>query len=135
MVTVSSALSGTDIGTVKAAMESDIAKMDVPAGVSIAFGGSAEDMQDSFKSLILLIILSLILVYIVMASQFESYSEPFIIMFSIPFAFTGVFVSLYLFHATINVISLIGAVMLIGIVVKNGIILVDYTNFTGRQGI
>jgi len=134
VVTVSSALSGTDIGTVKAAMESDIAKMDVPAGVSIAFGGSAEDMQDSFKSLILLIILSLILVYIVMASQFESYSEPFIIMFSIPFAFTGVFVSLYLFHATINVISLIGAVMLIGIVVKNGIILVDYTNLLVDRG-
>ncbi len=141
VVTVSSALSGTDIGTVKAALETQIAKMEIPSDVSIDFGGSAENMKDSFNSLILLILLSLVLVYIVMASQFESLTEPFIIMFSIPFAFTGVFASLYIFHATINVISLIGAVMLIGIVVKNGIILVDYTNllvdrgFTLRQAV
>jgi multidrug efflux pump subunit AcrB len=134
VVTVSSALSGTDIGTVKATLEGEIAKMDIPNDVSVSFGGSAENMQDSFKSLIMLILLSLILVYIVMASQFESLSEPFIIMFSIPFAFTGVFVSLYLFNATINVISLIGVVMLIGIVVKNGIILVDYTNLLVDRG-
>jgi len=128
VVTVSSALSGTDLGTVKVSLEKEIAKMDVPKNVTIDFGGSAENMKDSFKSLILLLLLSLILVYIVMASQFESLTEPFIIMFSIPFAFTGVFLSLYIFNSTINVISLIGAVMLIGIVVKNGIILVDYTN-------
>lgn len=134
VVTVSSALSGTDIGTVKEAMEGEIAQMDIPSDVSIDFGGSAENMQESFQSLILLILLSLVLVYIVMASQFESLTEPFIIMFSIPFAFTGVFISLYLFNATINVISLIGAVMLIGIVVKNGIILVDYTNLLVDRG-
>lgn len=134
VVTVSSALSGTDMGTVKASLEDEIAKMDIPNDVSIDFGGSAENMQDSFNDLILLILLSLILVYIVMASQFESLSEPFIIMFSIPFAFTGVFASLYIFGATINVISLIGAVMLIGIVVKNGIILVDYTNLLVDRG-
>lgn len=134
VVTVSSALSGADMGTVKASLENEIAKMDIPNDVSIDFGGSAENMQDSFNDLILLILLSLILVYIVMASQFESLSEPFIIMFSIPFAFTGVFASLYIFGATINVISLIGAVMLIGIVVKNGIILVDYTNLLVDRG-
>jgi len=134
VATVSSALSGTDIGTVKAALETEIAKMDIPSDVSIDFGGSAENMKDSFSSLIMLIFLSLVLVYIVMASQFESLTEPFIIMFSIPFAFTGVFASLYIFNATINVISLIGAVMLIGIVVKNGIILVDYTNLLVDRG-
>jgi hydrophobe/amphiphile efflux-1 (HAE1) family protein len=134
VVTVSSAVSGSDIGTVKTAIEKEIAKMDMPADVSVDFGGSVENMQDSFKSLMLLLLLALILVYIVMASQFESWSEPFIIMFSIPFAFTGVFLSLYIFHATINVISLIGAVMLIGIVVKNGIILVDYTNLLVDRG-
>ena len=134
VVTVSSALSGTDIGTVVASIKGEIAKMDIPNDVSIDFGGSAENMQDSFNDLIMLILLSLILVYIVMASQFESLSEPFIIMFSIPFAFTGVFASLYIFGATINVISLIGAVMLIGIVVKNGIILVDYTNLLVDRG-
>ena len=134
VVTVSSALSGTDIGTVKAELEKDIAKMDIPADVSIDYGGSAENMKDSFKSLIMLIMLSLVLVYIVMASQFESLSKPFIIMFSIPFALTGVFLGLYIFHSTINVISLIGIVMLIGIVVKNGIILVDYTNLLIDRG-
>jgi hydrophobe/amphiphile efflux-1 (HAE1) family protein len=134
VVTVSSALSGADIGTVKASLENEIAKIDIPKDVSIDFGGSAEDMQDSFKDLTMLILLSLVLVYIVMASQFESLSEPLIIMFSIPFAFTGVFASLYIFGATINVISLIGAVMLIGIVVKNGIILVDYTNLLVDRG-
>jgi hydrophobe/amphiphile efflux-1 (HAE1) family protein len=128
VVTVSAALSGTDIGTAKKALEGEMTKMDKPDDITVDFGGSAESMKDSFKSLMLLLLLSIILVYIVMASQFESLSEPFIIMFSIPFAFTGVFLSLYIFHATINVISLIGAVMLIGIVVKNGIILVDYTN-------
>ncbi len=133
-VTVSSALSGSDIGTVKAALENEIAKMDIPKDVTIDYGGSAENMKDSFRDLAMLIVLSLILVYIVMASQFESLTEPFIIMFSIPFAFTGVFLGLFIFHSTFNVISLIGIVMLIGIVVKNGIILVDYTNLLIDRG-
>ena len=79
-------------------------------------------------------LVALILVYVVMAAQFESLTEPFIIMFSIPFAFTGVFGALYLTHTTLNVISMIGAVMLIGIVVKNGIVLVDFTNLLRDRG-
>lgn len=134
VVTVSSAISGSDLGTVKAALEKEIVKMDMPKDVSVEFGGSVEDMQDSFSSLFMLMILIIILVYIVMASQFESLSEPFIIMFSIPFAFTGVFVALYFFNTTINVISMIGAIMLIGIVVKNGIVLVDFTNLLVDKG-
>jgi len=134
LVKVSSAISGSDLGTVKGELEKKIKTMDIPADVSIDYGGSAENMQDAFKSLGLLILLSVILVYIVMASQFESLTEPFIIMFSIPFAFTGVFIGLVIFNSTINVISLIGAVMLIGIVVKNGIILVDYTNLMVDRG-
>lgn len=134
VVKVSSALSGTDLGTVQDELNLKIKSMDIPLDVSIDYGGSAENMQDAFKSLGLLILLSVILVYIVMASQFESLSEPFIIMFSIPFAFTGVFIGLVIFNSTINVISLIGAVMLIGIVVKNGIILVDYTNLMVDRG-
>ncbi|HAN18028.1 MAG: multidrug transporter AcrB [Bacteroidetes bacterium GWC2_33_15] len=134
VVTVSSALSGSDLGTVKASLEEEIAKMDIPNSVSIEFGGSVEDMQESFGSLIMLILLSLVLVYIVMASQFESLTEPFIIMFSIPFALTGVLITLYIFNSTINIISLIGIVMLIGIVVKNGIVLVDYTNLLADKG-
>jgi len=135
VVTVSAALTGADVGTVKAEIEKQLPSMNIPSDVSIDFGGSAENMKDSFQSLFLLILLSLILVYIVMASQFESLTEPFIIMFSIPFAFTGVFLGLFVFHSTISVISLIGAVMLIGIVVKNGIILVDYTNLEADRGL
>jgi len=134
VVTVSCALSGTDLGTVQSALEKEIPNMNKPNDITIDFGGSAESMKDSFQSLFMLILLSLILVYIVMASQFESLTEPFIIMFSIPFAFTGVFLALYFFNSTINVISLIGVVMLIGIVVKNGIILVDYTNLLVDRG-
>jgi hydrophobe/amphiphile efflux-1 (HAE1) family protein len=134
VVSVSSALSGTDLGTVRAELEKEIAKMKLPADVIIEFGGSAEDMQKSFKDLALLMLLSILLVYIVMAAQFESLSEPFIIMFAIPFAFTGVILSLFIFGSTLNVISLIGAVMLVGIVVKNGIILVDYTNLLRDRG-
>lgn len=134
MVKVSSALSGTDVGTVIATVQNDMKNMDIPNDVDIEFGGSAENMADSFRDLIMVIVLSLVLVYIVMASQFESLTEPFIIMFSIPFAFSGVFLALYIFGSTINVISLIGIVMLIGIVVKNGIILVDYTNLLVDRG-
>jgi len=135
VVTVSSAVSGSDLGSVQEALQQEIAKMDIPGDVAIDFGGSVEDMQDSFRDIGLLILLSIILVYIVMAAQFESLREPFIIMFSIPFAFTGVFLGLYIFNSTINVISLIGTVMLIGIVVKNGIILVDYTNLQVKRGL
>ena len=135
VVKVTAALSGSDLGTVKAAIEQKIAKMNVPEGVSIEFGGSAQDVQKSFKDLILLMLLSVLLVYIVMAAQFESLIEPFIIMFALPFAFTGVIIALLIFHSTLNVISLIGAVMLIGIVVKNGIILVDFTNLMRDRGL
>ena len=135
VVTVSSLISGSDLGSVTSQIRERIAGMNIPEGVSIEIGGNAEDMQDSFKKLGLLMLVALILVYVVMAAQFESLTEPFIIMFSIPFAFTGVFLALYLTHTTLNVISMIGAVMLIGIVVKNGIVLVDFTNLLRDRGL
>lgn len=133
-VTVSAAISGSDLGTVQELMKQKISTMSIPEGVTVEFGGSAEDMKESFSNLILLLLLSVLLVYIVMAAQFESLVEPFIIMLSIPFAITGVFIGLFIFGSTINVISLIGVVMLIGIVVKNGILLVDYTNLLRDRG-
>jgi len=133
-VKVSSAVFGTDVGSIQKELDKKLATMDIPDGVSIEYGGSIQDMQDTFGDILMLMALIVVLVYIVMASQFESLTEPFIIMFSIPFAFTGVFISLYLFHATINVISMIGMVMLVGIVVKNGIVLVDYINLLVNKG-
>ena len=134
LVTVSSAVFGTDVGSIQKELDKKLVKMDIPDGVSVEYGGSIQDMQDTFGDILLLGALIIVLVYIVMASQFESLTEPFIIMFSIPFAFTGVFISLYLFHSTINVISMIGMVMLVGIVVKNGIVLVDYINLLVDKG-
>ncbi len=134
VVTVSAAISGAALGTVKSSLEKEIRKMNIPSDVTVEFSGSVEDMQESFRSIIMLMILVILLVYIVMAAQFESLLEPFIIMFSVPFSFTGVFLSLYIFGITLNIISFIGAVMLIGIVVKNGIVLVDYTNLLLERG-
>ncbi|NSW94930.1 MAG: efflux RND transporter permease subunit, partial [Bacteroidales bacterium] len=105
-----------------------------PSGVMVQISGAIEDQMEAFMDLAMLIVVSLILVYLVMASQFESLKMPFIIMFSIPFAFTGVAIALYLTNTTLSVISGIGAVLLIGIVVKNAIVLVDYINLMRDRG-
>ena len=117
-----------------AAGESIIDKMDLPGGISIQVAGSYEDQQDSFSDLGTLAVLIIILVFIVMAAQFESLTYPFIIMFSIPFAFSGVLMALYGTGTTLNVMSLLGGIMLIGIVVKNGIVLIDYITLCRERG-
>ncbi len=135
VVTVSALVTGTDLGTIKSELDKKIDNMVLPQGIDLEAGGSVEEMQESFRDLGLLLVLSILLVYIVMAAQFESFREPFIIMFSLPFAFTGVFLALFITNTTLNVISFIGAVMLVGIVVKNGIVLVDYTNILRDRGL
>jgi HAE1 family hydrophobic/amphiphilic exporter-1 len=107
---------------------------ETPQGVDIVVGGTIEDQQESNQDMMTLLILIVILVYIVMATQFESFKMPFIIMFTIPFAFTGVFLALFLTNTPLSIIALIGAVMLVGIVVKNGIVMVDYTNLLVERG-
>ncbi|OFY57070.1 MAG: multidrug transporter AcrB [Bacteroidetes bacterium RBG_19FT_COMBO_42_10] len=106
----------------------------VPTGVMVQISGAIEEQMESFMDIAFLIVVSLILVYLVMASQFESLKMPFIIMFSIPFAFSGVAIALFLTNTTLSVISGIGAVMLIGIVVKNAIVLVDFINLMRERG-
>jgi HAE1 family hydrophobic/amphiphilic exporter-1 len=100
----------------------------------INVGGTYEDQQESFMDLALLMVVSLILVFIVMASQFESFTMPFVIMFSIPFAFTGVILGLFITGTTLTLVAALGAVLLIGIVVKNGIVLIDFTNLMRDRG-
>jgi HAE1 family hydrophobic/amphiphilic exporter-1 len=112
-----------------------INQMDIPSDVSIQMGGAVEDMQESMMDLTLLLVLSLVLTYLVMASQFESLKMPLIIMFSIPFAFTGVVLAHLVTGTTMSVISMVGGVMLIGIVVKNAIVLVDYINLMRGRGL
>ncbi len=116
------------LGDLAGEIKKVIADIDVPSGVMINIGGAYEEQMKSFKDLGLLMLLSLVLVFLVMASQFESFKMPFVIMFSIPFSFSGVVLALYLTGTTLSVIAALGAVLLIGIVVKNGIVLVDYIN-------
>ena len=132
--TVSAILSGAAMSDVVAAAQEKIDQMSLPSGISIQLSGTYEDQQDSFGDLFTLMYLIVILVFIVMAAQFESLTYPFIIMFSIPFAFSGVLMALYGTGTTLNVMSLLGGIMLIGIVVKNGIVLIDYITLCRERG-
>ena len=109
--------------------------MDIPAGITVNLSGSFEDQQDSFSDLGMLAVLIIILVYIVMASQFESFTYPGIIMTSIMFAFSGVVLILWITGTNLNIMSMIGGIMLIGIVVKNGIVLIDYITLNRERGL
>lgn len=109
-------------------------KMSLPNGVTVQVAGSYEDQQDSNRDLGQLGIIIIILVFIVMAAQFESLTYPFIIMISVPFAFCGIILALVLTGTTLNVMSMLGGIMLIGIVVKNGIVLIDYTQLLRERG-
>jgi HAE1 family hydrophobic/amphiphilic exporter-1 len=115
-------------------IQKNIDEMHMPAGVMVQISGAIEDQMEAFMDLAMLLVISLILVYLIMASQFESLKMPFIIMFSIPFAFSGVAIALYLTGTSLSAISGIGAVMLIGIVVKNAIVLVDFINLMRERG-
>ena len=112
-----------------------IEKLDIPAGISVQIAGSYEDMQESNADLGTLALLILILVFIVMAAQFESMTYPLIIMFSVPFGLSGILIALALTGTTMNVMSILGGVMLIGIVVKNGIVLIDYIMLLRERGL
>lgn len=109
-------------------------KMQLPAGVTVQVAGSYEDQQESNRDLGTLGILIIILVFIVMAAQFESLTYPFIIMISVPFAFSGIILALIVTGTNLNIMSMLGGIMLIGIVVKNGIVLIDYTNLMRERG-
>ena len=133
-ITVSAVVDGVPLSQVVADAQMEIDALHLPAGISVGISGSYEDQQDSFSDLLLLGVLIIILVYIVMAAQFESLTYPGIIMTSLLFAFSGVFLILWMTGHTLNVMSMIGAIMLIGIVVKNGIVLIDYISLNRERG-
>ena len=134
LITVSAVVDGVPMSQVVADAEAQMNSIEMPPGVSIQIAGSFEDQQDSFSDLLLLGLLIIILVYIVMAAQFESFTYPGIIMTSLLFAFSGVFLILWITGHTLNIMSMIGAIMLIGIVVKNGIVLIDYISLNRERG-
>ena len=134
LITVSTVVDGVPLSDVVTAAQAGIDNMHLPSNISIGLAGSFEDQQDSFSDLLMLGVLIIVLVYIVMAAQFESFTYPGIIMTSLLFAFSGVFIILWLTGHTLNVMSMIGAIMLIGIVVKNGIVLIDYISLNRERG-
>ena len=135
LITVSGIVSdGYALSDVVAMTEKAISEVDIPSEVMVEIGGSFEDQQETFGDLILLLAMIIILVYIVMASQFESFMSPFVIMFSIPFAFVGVLLGLTVSGTPLGVMGLIGVLILMGVVVKNGIVLIDYTILQQERG-
>ena len=114
--------------------QSFIDSVEVPSEVSLEIAGDFEDQQEMFGDMILLMVLIVLLVYMVMASQFESFMSPFVIMFSVPFAFVGVILGLSLTGTALGMMSMVGIIILLGIVVKNGIVLIDYTILCRERG-
>jgi len=133
IITVSANISGRDMGSVISDIREKLRFLPVPGDFSVVFSGDYEEQQKAFKELFVGLILALMLVYMVMASLYESLRDPFVVMFSIPLAAIGVILILFLTNTTFNVQSYIGCIMLGGIVVNNAILLVDYTNLLRRR--
>ncbi|MGI6304610.1 MAG: efflux RND transporter permease subunit [Bacteroidales bacterium] len=135
IVTVSVTPYKRALNLIAADIQKEIAAVEIPSGVMVEISGAYEDMMESFMDIGLLMVVAIILVYLVIASQFESLKMPLIIMLSIPFAFSGVALALFLSGINLSLIAAIGAIMLIGIVVKNAIVLVDFINLTRDRGV
>ena len=124
------------LGELAQTIENDVfSQLDVPQGITLSIAGDYEDQQKTFRDMGMLGALIILLVFIVMASQFESLKKPFVIMFTIPFALSGVILALWLTHTSLDMIGALGLVMLIGIVVKNGIVLIDYIDLLRERGV
>ena len=133
VVAVSGSIEGRDLGSIVEDLDASLREMELPAGYELTYGGEWEEQQKAFKELTFAAILALILVYMVMASEFESLRDPFIILFSIPLALIGVTALLLATNTTFNIQGFLGVIVLVGIVVNNGIVLIDYTNLLRRE--
>jgi CzcA family heavy metal efflux pump len=125
---------GRDLGSVAADIQSKLDKLDLPPNFKINLAGAVESQRESFIALLGAFILAVILVYMVLASQFKSLLDPFIIMFSVPLGLIGVLWALFLTNTNLSVTSFMGIIMMAGIVVSNGILLIDYTNRLRARG-
>ncbi|HEY3296493.1 MAG TPA: efflux RND transporter permease subunit [bacterium] len=128
LVEVTANVSGRDLGSVAKDIQAKIDKLDLPPGFQVVQTGNVEQQKSTFKALTMAFALAILLVYVVMASQFQSLIDPFIIMFTVPLGLVGVLWMLFLTHTTLSVTSFQGIIVMVGIVVSNGILLVDYTN-------
>ena len=125
---------GYNVTKVTTAAQAAIAEVDLPQGITTSFQGENEAIMDAIRQLLLMLLLGIVLVYLVMVAQFQSLRSPLIVMFTIPLAFTGGFLALLLAGIEVSVVSLVGFVMLVGVIVNNGIVLVDYINQLRLEG-
>ncbi len=132
--TVTADLHGRDLGSVIEDIEDDMNQVNIPEDYRVEITGEAEDMAEAFEDLGFAMIVAIVLIYMIMAAQFESLLHPFTIMFTVPMAIIGVLAGLFLTGHTISIVSIIGMIMLIGIVVNNAIVLVDYVNILRSRG-
>jgi HAE1 family hydrophobic/amphiphilic exporter-1 len=132
---VSANITGRDLGSVSEDIQAAISDMRIPPGATVELGGQNEELLNSYRNLRFALILAIFLVYLVMASQFESFVHPFIILFTVPMGAIGVIWVLFLTGKPLSIVVLIGAIMLAGIVVNNGIVLIDYINTLRRRGV
>ena len=133
-VTVKGNIFGRDIGGVVQDIKKRLASMSLPAGYFVRFGGRYEDMQEAFSSLSWALVIAIMLVYMIMAAQFESLLTPFVIMFTVPLAFIGVVFGLLAFGKTLSVPAVMGIMILVGIAVNNAIVMIDYINRLKKGG-
>ena len=124
-----------DLGAIAEDLEAGFAQLQLPTGFSIRLAGQIQQQRETFSGLLFATVLALVLVYMVMAAQFKSLVDPFIIMFSVPMGFPGVILALFLTNTTLSTTSMMGIIMMLGIVVSNGVLLVDYTNVLRRKGL
>ena len=134
IVTVSVTPEGVSLGELAATIQGVVDNTEIPQGVNVILGGTYEDQQETFADMGMLLALIVLLVYIVMASQFEDFMKPLIIMSAAVMAIPGVIWALYITGTSLDMIGALGVILLIGIVVKNGIVLVDYTNLMRERG-
>ncbi len=134
-IAVSAAIAeGYNVGLVSTDVEAAIASYPMPNGYELVFAGENEFINEAMEQLMLMLILALMFMFLIMVAQFQSLLSPFIIMFTVPLAFTGGFFGLYLSNSPVSIIAVIGFVMLSGVIVNNGIVLIDYVNQLRNQG-
>jgi len=135
LIRVSANPVGRDLGSISDDLEARLGSLRLPAGFEVRLGGQTAQQREAFASLAFTMILALMLVYMVMASQFRSLKDPFIIMFSVPMGLIGVLWALFITRTTLSTTSFMGIIMMVGIVVSNGVLLVEYTNELRRRGL
>jgi HAE1 family hydrophobic/amphiphilic exporter-1 len=128
VITITGELNGRDLQSVTDDITRSLDNYDMPRGYAYNIGGEAEEMMTSFSQLLYALLLSLVIIYMILAAQFESLIQPFIIMLAIPFALTGAFIGLFIADTPLSLVAFIGVIMLAGIVVNNSILLIDFIN-------